>query len=300
MTGRKWDQKDFDKMISRWSPRRRARDEKALAKIFALAESSPAFAAALAWADKNGLRFFIDRKIDSLGYYTPGTGVLGIASDALLDTAEAIATIIHEIRHAWQECNGLSSDEGGDVEPSFRDGFLRTALTEADAEAWGLLAKRQYLRSQVGLPLALPAAQEKEELAFGFLLWFNPEAGHAWTYGDGLSKDFGVQAGIYKGRAKKQKYEFKTRAEGPLGGTIGIDNLQDVRRLGVSFSGGSNYLAALPSDILVKRILRPSLADTFWGAADAKEMKRTAALRKYDLREKLGVVPKKRRFFSPA
>ncbi len=38
--------------------------------------------------------------------------------------------------------------------------------------------------------------------------------------------------------------------------------------LGVNFKGTKNYLAGMRPDVLPKKILHPSLLDTFWGAAN--------------------------------
>ena len=103
-----WDQTAFDELKATWSPERIAEDEKALQEIFALAADVPLLAEALEWARSHGVKFFIDRTATGIeGYYKPGTGVVGITARGLANPGEAIESIVHEVRHAWQQYNWL-------------------------------------------------------------------------------------------------------------------------------------------------------------------------------------------------
>jgi hypothetical protein len=98
------------------------------------------------------------------------------------------------------------------------------------------------------------------------------------------------------GKQGGSSYETGTPQKA-LGTGINIHDLQDVLRLGVSFDGTRNYLAGLGPDILLKQILRPSLADAFWGAANDEQKKLTNELRKAYLKQKL--APENKRHPHP-
>jgi hypothetical protein len=287
-----WDQSAFEEFKVGWNWLRRRDDERQLKEIFNLAADSPIFAAALDWANAHGVKFFIDRKTVDWGYYRPGTGVLGIAKNAVGNPAEAVATIVHEIRHAWQEYYDMSK---GDPD-SFSEAFIKIALTEADAEAFGLRAADQIYaaslkRSGRPLPSSLQAslADESADLGEKFLSWFDvPQFMQSYGGEDLLiyGQDYSLSEELTMGTHDEFESDLSY-----AGGDIGIDNIQDVMPLGRGFSGTHNYLAALQPDILPKKILRPSLADTFWGAANDDQKKLAAEVRKFYLWSKLDAGP---------
>jgi len=112
-------------------------------------------------------------------------------------------------------------------------------------------------------------------------------------YGDYGSKVSGRQWGVYKDTIKDISFEFKVATPALLAG-IDITNIQDVLQLGNSFSGAGNYLAALQPDVLPKKILRPSLANSFWRAANDDQKKLTTEIRKAYLRRKLATRIKRK------
>jgi len=296
-----WNQTAFEKLKATWSPERIAEDEKTLQNIFALAADCPLLTEALEWAQQHDIKFFIDRNAVNCGaYYTLSTGVMALTAKTAtdLDVTLAVGSVVHEIRHAWQDYYGLV---GCDTEPfsgDYRRSFINTALIEADALAYGLRAKDQYraaLAKKRGWPV--PSAiqktlpDENADLGRKFLTWFSNRNSHTQFYGEKLSKFFGRKWDVYEGAQPERRNELsltKLQLDG-----INIDNIQDVLRLGVNFSGTKNYLAAMQPDILPKRILRPWLAGTFWGTANSNQRKLTAAIRKASLKKKL--VPENRK-----
>lgn len=283
-----WEQTHYEELMASHSVRRQRRDEKTLRKVFAAAVDCPILAEALEWATAHGIKFYVDRTgKDMGGYYTNGTGVVALLPKL---SADKVGTIVHEIRHAWQDYHGFLP---AGYEKSFADYAMNDALIEADAAAHGLVAKEQMdlhkplkrLWRKLFAPrkLTVDVAATLED---GFLAWFATPATTRY-YGRLYSETHGELLDVYTGKGSKGRAEFNPDLTSLQCDGIDTGNLQDVRRLGKSFSGGSNYLAHLHPDVLPKDILRPSLVYNFWGAARRKDRKLTAAIRKEELREKL-------------
>lgn len=295
-----WNQTAFEELKASWSPERIAEDEKTLQEIFKLAADSPLLAEELEWAKRHGVKFFIDHTaVNCGGYYWAGSGVVAIPLNGIDSARHRVQTLAHEIRHAWQDYQRLLSwsdrtpDRG-----NFAEGFIKQALVEADALAYGRRAVLEFEAARFKkrgkrIPAFLQAflVDENADLGRHFLSWFKVSS-HPESYGDFFSKQYGQKWRVYDGDLPERKFEHWP-VEPEIAG-IDIYNIRDVLRLGVNFSGTKNYLAALQSDILPKQILRPSLADTFWGAANKDQRKLTAGLRKAHLKKKLAArsVPK--------
>lgn len=296
-----WDQEEFSYMASQWSPMRCVADEAMLRDVFALAGKAPLFAEALQWAQDHGIRFFIDHHTKTnLGYYTPGTGVVGIAADALQNSAGIVCTLTHEIRHAWQDYHGLLPKSYSD----FAQCFIKTALIEADAEAYGARAREQYQQILVhGRVIDADApGQEAARLLDGFMAWFSGR--RPAIYGKRLSEAYARKYKLPPPPSVKKKKNFLQRifkgaAEWPVNNTlefnpIGIRKKSDldifsidsILPLGKGFGDEPNYLTAIPRDTWMKEILNPSLANAFWGAATQEQQRLTADLHKAYVREK--------------
>jgi len=283
----RWDQTEFEKLKATWSPERIAADERRLKEIFALAAHSPTMKQALDWAHDHGIKFFIDRQaVNCGGYYQWNSGVFAITDQYAYPSAYAVNAITHELRHAWQDYNGfLAYDLSPDGKMSFTAEFINTALTEADATAFGGLAEAEYIAAKTQREITTPS---DISLRRHFLDWFNSSR-TPYFYGDYRSKHLGRKWGIYDGQLPTHKFEFERANNYARQTGININNINDVIQLGVNFSGTGNYLAELPPDILPKKILRPSLADTFWGTANVGQRKLTTELRKAHLRKKLAL-----------
>jgi len=299
-----WDQTAFEALKATWTPQRIAEDEKTLQEIFALAADVPLLAEALEWAEQHGVKFFIDRTATGIeGYYKPGTGVVAITAAGLANPGEAVESIVHEIRHAWQQYNGF----GAEAAHGFSEYLITVSLKEADAEAFARRAKDQYkfyelTKNHKKVPDSLRAglAKENADLGANFQVWFPLFAGR---YGDRGSKAYNQALGLFPPEARLNTglsgghFEFDPARVKFTGENININNVQDVVRMGRFFSGAKNYLAALQPDILPKKILRPSLANTFWGAASSDQRKLTNDIRKAELKKKL--TPENKRKHHP-
>jgi len=304
----RWDQSGFEKLKATWSPERIAEDEKRLKEIFALAAYSPTMKRALDWANDHGIQFFIDREcVRVAGYYPWGSGVFAIADRSAHPSSYIVNTITHELRHAEQDYQGFPVCDGLNTEPgNFAEQFITNALVEADAKAIGDLAGEEYRIAKrnkenevTGQPALTGLSSAEDKNAFlrnAFLNWFS--SSHTTQfYGDYLSQYLGQKWGVYEGQLKEWNVELKgpnPRLEG-----INLNNINDVLRLGANFSGTGNYLAELPPDILPKKILRPSLADTFWGASNVEQRVLTQRLRKAYLEKKLAPENRKKHHAWP-
>jgi hypothetical protein len=302
-----WDQSAFEALKATWSPERVAEDEKRLREIFNLAAEVPLLKEALDWANTHGIKFFIDRsgsRKDLAGYYKTGTGALGILEDALQDREYVTGTIVHEIRHAWQEYCGLAGGTG--TSNNFTQTLIGQCLIEADAYAFGERARDEYRAAQLRkigqpVPVALQSALAKKKADLGekFLSWFS-NSYRLGYYGRNVCRAFDR---IYKitsannpgnSDPPKSGLEFSGGFR-PIGERINSENAKDIFRLGQGFSRTENYLSSLPTETLSKKVLSPSLAMTFYGAADAQDRALATKLREATLRIKYPVIklPKK-------
>lgn len=298
-----WERKKFNHWRMGLSQRRRAADDAALAMLFGLADESPTLKEALSWAKMHDVAFYIDHMAKGVaGHYSPGTGVVGLSLSALeRNPLGVLGTLAHEIRHAWQDYHGLRKAlDSRDLATA----IITQAMVEADAAAFGERVREEYLIAQVRKAGSTSPAIEAflkrpvgEDLAEKFLKWFTNGVRPA-SYANRTAiryakKVLDEMSGTVPGlpEAKPRGYEFSSVMKLPT--RLDIRHVQDVMPLGASFTGGYNYFSSLDPDALVKIVIRPSLANTFWGAADDKQCKMTAHLRKADLvRNRRGRLPR--------
>ncbi|WP_180937140.1 DUF6782 family putative metallopeptidase, partial [Salmonella enterica] len=164
------------------------------------------------------------------GYYWIGTGAIGL-SQGMANPAcwHAPRTLVHEIRHAWQDSKGLLAD----VSRDFHETAVKLSLWEADASAHGHLAHVQERPR-------LRADQAREEiLTRGFLQWY---AGFApMQYGRALVGKYGPKLGAdHIPPRPSNDLEFNQ----PVQGAKGFDpsRLEEVYTFGQGFDGHArNY-----------------------------------------------------------
>ena len=289
----RWDQSGFEALKATWPSARVKKDKTRLKEIFNRASHSPTLKQALEWAQAHGVQFFVDRRaVNCGGYYTPGTGVVALTEKTTNSPSFAVQALTHEIRHAWQDYHGLCPTDfpGPVTTPDFAAYFIQLALIEADATAFGKRAEDEFLAARLtkeNIPLSrcfqAALADEKADLGKKFLNWSSTPKTTRY-YGDAASKHYGRAAGIYTGAQPARDLEFTTEIP-PLGPGPDITDSQRLLALGKTFSGW-NYLAGLPRDILLKKILSPSWAMSFYRAANDNQRRLTAAIRKCGLRQK--------------
>lgn len=198
-----WDQRGFDAFMAKRDPVQEAKDQVQLKRLFASA-ASPVARAAFDWAEKAGMKFFLDRTLqNAAGYYTIGTGVVGVAACYAGVSALSIPILVHEIRHGWQDKQGMIPT----VVRSFAEYMTQIALMEADASAWQRASVRQeralgYIEEGMTFsppPLALILAEE-------FAAWHKV---HANFYGKTAVRNLGHKLGLPDVTPVNFKTEFQ-------------------------------------------------------------------------------------------
>lgn len=244
-----WDQSAFDAFQAARDPEMVAADERRLSEIFSRAAESPTFKKALGWAQKNGVKFFIDRSTTAGGYYNAGSGVVAIAERNTEDFGVAAQVLTHEIRHAWQDSHGFIPT----VSRNFVKHNTQTALIEADAYAWQRKAACEihYAEEKKEHPLFARVERffnklfhflpwgRREELRLGFYKWYR--TGTAGFYGVNCLQDHARTLNVFVQGAR----EFKDEFHPPLRASRGIDVscMKTVLGLGRDFDGkGPSYL----------------------------------------------------------
>ncbi len=303
----RWDRTDFDKMLRGFSEERRAGDAQEIDWLFSLAALSPTARQALEWAKAHDVRFFVDRMATGAGgYYATGAGVVGIAESSLNDGFYGVSALVHEIRHAWQDAHGLIASPSCD----FTTYSIQKALIEADAFAFELLVMNELrlgqeqasLRQRSNSLSAYEALELRESfarqkaaiddkegfLAQGFSFWF--DSPRAACYGAAIACRFAAMFGMASVPPDVVSvpwggFELVNGASRIPKDGIDITDPQRLAMLGKTFAGGS-YFKQLPRDFLSREAVRPSLALTFYNAANGNQKKLTQAIRKESLKEK--------------
>jgi hypothetical protein len=270
-------QKAFAAFKATWTPERSAEDKKMLRRVLAKARKTPLGKQALAWAHDNGVQFFIDHTCKDAGaYYMPGTPVIGIPHYIEKYNVEFLAeAIVHEIRHAWQDLRGFCYNAHGskDNRPDFAESFIRLALAEADARAFGKIASAEFIS---GGPANTP-----ENLQEGFKSWFNKRS--LRYYGKHYSRLIGANWGILNVHPLGNDFEFVFHPEKKHFDSD-IRHMREIAKRGETFDGG-NYFPLLREE-LREKVLRPSLAQTFYGAATPAQRALTRKIRRASMAAK--------------
>lgn len=265
-----WDQNRFYRFIAGRDPMREAEDQKQLKRLFNMA-SSPVAREAFDWAEKNGVHFFIDHSLRHAGaYYTMGTGVVGLGAKNCSLPEIAIPMLVHEIRHAWQDKQGLIPT----VARNFSEYMIQIALVEADASAWQHAAWRQecqelYYEEGMRKPKLPP-----QEIIMGseFVRWHKA---HGKFYGEASARGMGSKLGLPGVTPLPLNAEFRPYSKFyPAPEIRGIETTMDaaIEKLGRGFHPANqdmpNYLAQPEVKAhLEKTLLRPRLAHRFFDAA---------------------------------
>lgn len=283
--------RDFE---ARHTKERKARDAARVAFAHSLAAKSPVLKQALDWADAHDVTIIIDEKVtNAYGYYTPGNGVVALQARLFegMGTVQGEAMIAgvlaHELRHAWQEFSGISTDHG---KRSSADYTIMIALIEADAMAHEKLADAQYrLNSerQYGLADTKDFERRRQELEKPeflqetFRSWYPARGG---IYGENSMRFLGSIRGIPGVTRKQYNAEFIAFGNGAERKGIDFTRPEQLRKLGQSFTG-VNYFDGMKRDEFDRFFLSPGLSRQFFNTAN-KPDSTALALRKNELKAK--------------
>ncbi len=311
---REWKREGFQAWQDSLPAQRRAEDLKILSDIFMQARNSPTLHAALEWAFANDIVFFIDRTTTVGGHYHAGTGVVAVS----LRSTERAGTLVHEIRHAWQDAHGLLDGvlSDGARHRRFGDQFIRLSLFEADAAAHGSMTTREIYTAQeisrlertAGIFEGVPGQQSyikninrsvqaskgrqrylqenrAEIMRQYFMDWYSRGTTRQF-YGTSLRDFFGAALGIKGRKSPDYKIEFAV-ASSSYSAAFDPRRLEDVAKMGKAFGGG-NYLAGIDRDTLLKNILSPTAAEKMYEPNPKKTDRVVRNIRRQQLRIKAG------------
>lgn len=252
------------------------KDKQIIEKIIAYAEEhSPTARQALAWARAHDLTVMAQQKKGTLlGRYQGGVVLLclpRLQAGGFIDYQTCVETLVHEIRHAWQDYYGLLSVSPvkymGATYTRTSDALIANAFYEADAYAMGELAGKECRRPK---GVSNPAAA----LRFEFMRWFR-------HYADIYSRDQTAYLRRVKNPLVRMIAGCFNRSAHTLPYTA-VDWPLYISRLGRTFDG-FHYLASMNDyqrDDILRILLSPS---EVIGPFDAKA--RTGAY-KLELRDR--------------
>lgn len=105
-------------------------------------------------AEEMDIRFAVDTQAGVYGYYSPTENL--VAVNPKVDEGRVVATLAHELRHAWQFKQGFHTK----IEHSPRDNIWMMRAMEADAEANSLRVCAEL--AEAGYPEALQSHVQSE------------------------------------------------------------------------------------------------------------------------------------------
>lgn len=223
------------------------RDEALIEELCIAAQASPTAMRSLHWAVLNNVKL-------TVGGTQPG--VLGCynylsrritMSEGLRNCigAEEVGTLVHEIRHAWQDMR--------DLLPHLNTAHYRlnrldyaqaqNALCEADAAAFGRIATAELHMGEEAAREFERNGQRQATMQGFFFEWFDDSSS---AYGRNMREAH--NSSIASSVADTQ---FP-----PVTGINPYDRA-DVVNLGRDFFGNRNYLADIERDVFARRLLNP-------------------------------------------
>lgn len=257
-----WQRPQVRAWLQTLSDERLAADQAAIDGVLARAQRSPTAMRALAWAQAHNIGIILDRQAQGAGaYYLPGAGVAAILPAYLGNTDYFdVVSLVHEIRHAWQDLHGLLPSWKQDrfmADGNVVTSILQSAVLEADAHAHD----RAVLRECRG------GSTTVDHLRGDFAKWYDTKGRfytqlerdkHAAVLGVGTAQypDFNIEV---------QPQEVALRRIGVL-----AERNEDIVRLGKSF-GGQNYLAGWFNDAIARHLHAPDRVVRAFNAAAPRD-----------------------------
>jgi len=145
---------DGDEPGKKGAPMDHASAVKTINRYMEILSKSESGKALIDMAEEMGIRFAIDTQAGVYGYYSPNENLVAI--NPKVDEGRAIATLAHELRHAWQFKNGYHTKL--DFRP--RDNVWMMRAMEADAEANSLKVCAELM--EAGYPQAMQSHLQSE------------------------------------------------------------------------------------------------------------------------------------------
>ncbi len=223
------------------------RDEALIEELCTAAQASPTAMRALHWAVLNDIKMTVGgTQHGVLGCYNYLSRRITM-SEGLRNRigADEVGTLVHEIRHAWQDSRGLLPHLSTAHYRLSRLDYAQAqnALCEADAAAFGKIATAE-LEMGARKVRSFEASGARLDAMQGFFFeWFHESSG---AYGRNMREAHhsGISSSV---------------ADDGVPAVTGInpyDRAQLVN-LGRDFFGNRNYIAGIEHDVFVRRLLNP-------------------------------------------
>jgi len=127
-------QENIDHILNKRSAKKQISDQNRIAFMRRRISESTLGNALLEWADDNDIQILMDHKCNGvIGYYMIGTNT--VCLNSLFSNEDLLGTLAHELRHAWQDHNGLLSN----TITTPQDYATQVRFIEADAFAFGAI-----------------------------------------------------------------------------------------------------------------------------------------------------------------
>lgn len=243
--GLMWRRPQVRAWLNTLSDERLAADQAAIDGVLARAQKSPLAMRALEWAQAHDIGIILDRQAKGAGaYYLPGAGVAAILPAYLGNKNYFdVVSLVHEIRHAWQDMQGLLPSWKQDrfmAQGNVVSSILQSAVLEADAHAHDRAVMRE----------CLGGATTVDDLRADFANWYQAKG----AFYTGLERDKHA-AVLQIGDAAYPDFNIEVAPQETLLRRIGVqaERGEDIVRLGKSFNG-KNYLAGWFGDAVARRL----------------------------------------------
>lgn len=249
-------QENVERITNKRSEKKQASDQNRIECIRQRVSQSTLGNALLEWADDNDIQILMDNECKGvIGYYMIGTNT--VCLNILFDNEALLGTLAHELRHAWQDHNGLLSN----TITTPQDYATQIRFTEADAFAFGAVVafeaesttsrdfQENYYHERIKEVLKEnpDGLNDGSCLAATFDVFFNNTRTRR-SY-DTVAFDRGLQAiGLNKHSVTPPHGEYcqKDFSE-PAKEGINLRNKDDIRALGNVF-GLYNYMDKMETD----------------------------------------------------
>lgn len=275
-------QENAQDVINTHTAERQKKDKRLIRDVRHLVASTKTGKALLEWGDENNIMIVVDRQTEAGGYYV--TGHKTVALNGTSGKNYLAGTLAHELRHAWQDAQGLIPciSDVGTGQQSVEDYITRVKFIEADAFAIGDAVRREVekkRRKEIREQFLLESGSRWKEVT-------NDNEERDWEKPENLAELF---TAFFRNLRKRDFYEARCLARYaqhaglekivvPCGSGeyldvslpsqeirgVDVNDAGDVRKLGALFDG-QNYMDHLETDFHLKPKYRKLFLE---GAAD--------------------------------
>ncbi len=253
---------NVDSILAKQSPKRREREQKRIQIIRELMSDSSLGKDLLDWADDKGITILMDKQVRSNGYYCDGLKTVVLSTN--VPNGELIGTLAHEIRHAWQDDQGLlptlnKSMDNNSAQTAI-EYMVQVRFLEADASAVGntvledVIEKRgklAMLRHMSVAAMILHVTEAKVSLEGKFKNFFS-DTPRKDAYDEHSLKNYATYMDIPNivmpsGKMEYDDSKFHRKHNIPSNIGLNVYDEASIRKLGEIFNQ-DNYMNNLPKN----------------------------------------------------